>query len=57
MGVKKALIKELLIYLDEKPLKDMSKKDIDNMIENIGKIVVKTVPSKKEIKLKLIKTG
>jgi hypothetical protein len=57
VGVKKALIKELLIYLDEKPLKDMSKKDIDNMIENIGKIVVKTVPSKKEIKLKLIKTG
>jgi hypothetical protein len=57
VGIKKALIKELLIYLDEKSLKNMSKKDIDNMIENIGKIVVKTVPSKKENKLKLIKTG
>jgi hypothetical protein len=55
--IKRALIKELLIYLDEKCLKDMSKKDIDNMIESIGKIVVKTVPSKKEVKLKLIKTG
>lgn len=57
MTIKRALIKELLIYLDEKCLKDMSKKDIDNMIESIGKIVVKTVPSKKEVKLKLIKTG
>ena len=57
MTIKKILIKELLVFLDQVELKDLTKEEIEFLARCLSGIVVKVVPAKKETRLKIVKTG
>lgn len=57
MSIRKILTKELLIFLDQQDLKDLTKEEVDFIAKNIAVVVIKVVPVKKQVKLKLVKTG
>lgn len=57
MPIKKKLIKELLIILDGKSLKDLTEKEVEKIAEEVSSAVVRTVPTKDKERLKIVKSG